>query len=189
MKNVKKPKNHCYSDLKSDLDLNINHEYYMQIAVDLAKKSLNNNTIQEVPIGCLIVIKNNSVQATNKAHINTQIIASAYQKKENLHDPTAHAELLAIRQACESKKNWRLNNCILYSTIEPCLMCAAAIIHARIPIVVFGASNKKFGGFGGLIDLCSLNNINHKPKIISQIKKDLCIALLKDFFKAKREKN
>ena len=137
-------------------------EYYMNIALLEAKKAFKKN---EVPIGAVIV-KNNKV------------IARAYNRKTLDNVATYHAEILAIEKACRKLKTWYLEDCILYSTVEPCLMCTGAIIQSRIPKVVYGANNDAFGHLSKLKDT--------KIEIISDILKEDCRQILTDFFKKQR---
>lgn len=140
-------------------------EYYMNIALLEAKKAFKKN---EVPIGAVIV-KNNKV------------IARAYNRKTLDNVATYHAEILAIEKACRKLKTWYLEDCILYSTVEPCLMCTGAIIQSRIPKVVYGANNDAFGHLSKLKDT--------KIEIISDILKEDCRQILTDFFKKQRIKS
>jgi tRNA(adenine34) deaminase len=148
------------------------HEYWMQRALDLAK-----NANQDIPIGCLILDN------------NRQIIGSACNQKEVNQDPTAHAEILAIREASKYIGSWRLDGCILYTTLEPCPMCAEAIIQSRLNIVVFGASDQLSGAFGSAINLFSAPRPYPKPEIVSGILEEECRKLLTDFFKTRRQEN
>ena len=153
----------------------------MDKALNLAYQTLQlsqTNLNSDIPVGSIIV------DTTN----HNKIIGISHQKKQLLQDPTAHSEILAIKQACRNKNSWRLQGCVLYSTLEPCIMCTGAIILSRISLVVFGAHNSKFGGMGGLIDLSKVTNINHRPKIISGIKHHQCSELMIDFFKNLRTK-
>lgn len=148
----------------------MNHQYYMDEAIEEAKKALS---VDEVPIGCVIVF-------------NGEIIARAHNRKEELQQVTAHAEVLAIEQACRFMKSWRLENCMLYVTLEPCPMCAGTIQQARIPVVVFGAKDPKGGSFGSNFNLNEVKGLNHYPMIESGIEEEKCSKLLKDYFKTKR---
>ena len=134
-------------------------EYYMKIAIKLANKAYKKN---EVPVGAIIV-KNN------------KIIAKAYNKKESTRNPIHHAEIIAIQRACKKEKNWHLNNCILYTTLEPCMMCTGAIHQARIKKVIYGTKNYNYGYISYLTSVESKNMENKE-----------CISLLKNFFKNKR---
>ncbi len=128
----------------------------------------------EVPVGAVIVHRE-------------RVIAAAGNQREQLHDPTAHAEMLAITQAAAALNGWRLSDCVLYVTLEPCPMCAGAIIQARIPTVVYGASDPKAGAVQSLYQLLSDARLNHRCEIISGILADQCGQLLTQFFRQQRE--
>jgi tRNA(adenine34) deaminase len=145
-------------------------ELYMKRAIELAKKAAE---IDEVPIGALIVRRG-------------EIIYEAYNRRETDKLATAHAELLAIEGACRALGGWRLPESTLYVTLEPCAMCAGAIINARVERVVFGASDIRFGAFGSLVDLSALP-FNHKPLIVGGVLGEECRELLSSFFKKKRK--
>ena len=127
----------------------------------------------EVPIGCVIV-KNN------------QIIARAHNQRDKSHNPLGHAETLAIKQASEVVGDWQLVDCTLYVTIEPCIMCAGAIIQSRIPKVVYGAPEFRGGAFGSSIDVLAAKDINHHPEIIKGVLEKECAEIIKNYFKSKR---
>ncbi|SHM72263.1 tRNA(adenine34) deaminase [Caldanaerovirga acetigignens] len=129
--------------------------------------------IDEVPVGAVIV-KDGS------------IIARAYNTREMSQDATAHAEILAIKKACEAMGSWRLIGCTLYVTLEPCPMCAGAIILARLDRVVFGAWDPKAGAAGSVVNLFEVERFNHHPEVISGVLAEECGALLKEFFRQKR---
>ncbi len=135
-------------------------EYYMKMAIKQANKALKHN---EVPVGAIIV-KNN------------KIIAKAYNKKEKSNDSTKHAEIIAISKACKKVKNWRLDDCILYVTMEPCMMCSGAIEQSRIKKIVYGVKNENYGYTD------NLKNI----EIISQVCEKKCRNLVQTFFKKRR---
>ena len=130
---------------------------FMKNAISLAKKA---SDMGEIPVGAVIVKDN-------------EIIASAYNTREADCDATAHAEILAITKANEKLNSWRLDDCDIYVTLEPCPMCTGAIINSRIKKVVFGASDYKAGSMGSVINLCDLP-YNHKPEVISGVLKDEC---------------
>ena len=142
----------------------------MQNAIDEAKKA---RSIGEVPVGAVIVFEN-------------KIIGSGYNKRETSKNALSHAEIEAINEACKTLGSWRLLNCDLYVTLEPCPMCIGAIINARIKKVVFGCADPKSGSCGSLINLTDLP-YNHRPEIVSGIMKDECSTLLSDFFKNLRK--
>ena len=142
---------------------------YMREAMRLAKMA---EEIDEVPVGALVVR-------------NGEIIATAYNTREHSKCATHHAEILAIEAACRALGGWRLPGCTLYVTMEPCAMCAGAIINARIPRVVFGAPDLRFGAFGSLINLADVP-LNHKPDILGGVLKDENVDILRSYFKKKR---
>lgn len=150
-----------------------NHEYFMSLALKEAKKAA---LIDEVPIGCIIVKDN-------------KVIARAHNKKETNFDPCGHAEIIAIKKASKKLKNWRLENCYLYVTIEPCMMCCGAIIQSRVEKVIYGAKDIKGGAIESSIKAFDAKNINHHPDIISGIMESECSQIIKNYFKKKREKN
>lgn len=144
---------------------------FMQLAIDEAMLA---ETEDEVPIGAVIV------------H-NGKVIARAHNRRENSKCATHHAEILAIEEACRTLGGWRLPETTIYVTLEPCAMCAGAIINARIPTVVYGAPDIRFGAFGSLIDLSEIA-LNHKPEIKRFVRADDCKNLLGEYFKKKRKK-
>lgn len=147
------------------------HRDFMQRALELAHTAYD---LGEVPVGA-VVVKNN------------KIIGEGYNRRETDGSATAHAEILAIEAACKTLGSWRLENCTLYVTLEPCAMCTGAIINSRIKLVVFSAEDYKAGAMGGMCNLCSLP-FNHKPEIIIGVMEEEARSLLKDFFKTLREK-
>ena len=148
------------------------HINFMQLALEQAFKAQKHN---EVPIGAILIDKSGD------------IISFGYNQTISLNDPTAHAEILSLRGACEKIKNYRLLDTTLYVTIEPCIMCMGAIIHARVKRVVFGAFDPKWGGAGSLYDLSNDARLNHAPEIINGVCKKECSDLIKNFFKIKRK--
>ena len=146
------------------------HEHYMRLALQEAEAARAEN---EVPVGAIIVQ-------------NERVIASAHNQREQLHDPTAHAEIIAITQAATAKKDWRLDDCILYVTLEPCPMCAGAILLARMPLVVYGASDPKGGAVGTLFNLLDDPRLNHRSQIVPGVLEEQCGTLLTQFFRDQR---
>lgn len=144
--------------------------YFMQLALCEAKTAA---TAGEVPIGAVLVI-------------DGEIIAKAHNMKEEWLDPTAHAEIIVIRKACEKLKRWRLTGATLYVTLEPCPMCAGAIIHSRIDRLVYGAKDPKAGAVDSLFNMLQNDALNHQLKIRSGVLDKECSAVLKDFFQEKR---
>lgn len=147
-------------------------EIYMSEAIKEAKKAFEED---EVPIGCVIVYKR-------------RIIARSYNQVEKLSDPTAHAEILAITQAANYLKTKWLNSVSLYVTIEPCSMCAGAIILARIKNLVYGADDPKAGACGTVVNVVGNERLNHRIKVKKEVLKEECSSLLKEFFKKKRRR-
>ena len=144
----------------------------MKIALDEARKASERD---EVPVGAVII-----------SNINNEIISQYGNKVEELNDPTAHAELLAIKDACNKLGNKYLNNCTLYVTLEPCPMCAQAISFARIKTLYYGAEDKKNGGVDNGAKIYSQRGCNHKPDYYSGIMETESSEMLKRFFKEKR---
>ena len=146
------------------------YEKYMLEALKEAELAAQED---EVPIGCIVVK-------------DDKIISRAHNQRDKSHNPLGHAETLAIKKASEIIGDWQLVDCELYVTIEPCIMCAGAIIQSRIKKVVYGAPDLKGGAFGGSIDVMKANNINHHPEIISGVLEKECAQIIKDYFKSKR---
>ena len=144
---------------------------YMEMALEEAKLAASED---EVPIGCVIV----------KDDI---VIAKAHNIREAANNPLGHAETLAIKQASEVLGDWQLVGCDLYATIEPCIMCAGAIIQSRINKVIYGAPDLKGGAFGSSINVLDANNINHRPEVIPGVLEKECTELIKNYFKSKRK--
>ena len=144
---------------------------YMREAIALAKEA---EARDEVPVGALIVHRG-------------EVIARASNTRESTKCATHHAELLAIEEACRVLGGWRLPDCTLYVTMEPCVMCAGAIIKARIDRVVYGTHDIRFGAFGSLIDIPSVP-LNHKVSVTGGVLEDECRDLLSNYFRAKRKK-
>ena len=142
-------------------------EAYMQIALELARQAYE---INEVPVGAIVVKK-----STGK------IIGKGYNRREIDKNPLAHAEIAAIKQAAETLGGWRLLDCDIYVTLEPCPMCCGAIINSRIERVIFGAFDSKSGSVESIINMFDLP-FNHKPKIVSGIMQKECSEILSDFF-------
>ncbi len=146
-------------------------EKYLDLALKEAYKAKEKD---EVPVGCVLVK-------------NGKIIAKAHNLKEHKQNALAHAEIIAINKACKKLQSWRLDELTMYVTLEPCPMCAGAILQSRIKKVVYGASDLKYGALGSDSNLFNKNSLNHYPEIIENIKEEECSFLLKDFFKTKRK--
>lgn len=146
------------------------HEHFMTQAYSQAQAAV---AADEVPVGAVIV------------H-DGQVIAAARNGREELRDPTAHAEMVAITQAAAARNSWRLEGCTLYVTLEPCPMCAGAILQARLPRVVYGADDPKAGAVRSLYQLLEDDRLNHRVEIVSGVMAEPCGQILTDFFAAKR---
>jgi tRNA(adenine34) deaminase len=147
------------------------HEHFMQMALREAFQAFEED---EVPVGTVIVQQG-------------RVIASAHNQREQLRDPTAHAEIIAITQAAESLRSWRLDGCEMYVTLEPCVMCAGAILQARIPVVIYGATDAKAGGVHSLFHLLNDARLNHRCQVIPHVLAEPCGDLLTRFFQSKRQ--
>lgn len=147
------------------------HRFHMEMALEEAGLAADED---EVPIGAVIV------------HPDRGVIARAHNQREMLKDPTAHAEMIALTQAARSLNSWRLDDAILYVTLEPCPMCAGAIVQARVPTVIYGASDPKAGACHTLYQITSDERLNHRCQVVSGVLADRCAAILTDFFTAKR---
>ncbi|MFZ0034767.1 MAG: tRNA adenosine(34) deaminase TadA [Sedimentisphaerales bacterium] len=146
---------------------------YMKTAIEQAKIAEENG---DVPIGAVIVHKN-------------QIIAKAYNQREQLQDPTAHAEIIALTQAAAALENWHLNGCTMYVTLEPCPMCAGALVLARIDRLVYGCDDPKTGAVKSLYNIVTDGRLNHRLEVTSGVLSDECTALLQQFFQKRRGEN
>ena len=146
-------------------------EKYMKLALKEAKKAYDK---KEIPVGAVIVK-------------DDKVIAKAHNLKELKNDTTKHAEIIAIQKASKKLKSWRLIDCEMYVTLEPCTMCAGAIIHSRIKKVYIGAMDEKTGAVGSVLNLFEDYKFNHKPEVEKGILKEDCESLLKQFFKELRK--
>ncbi len=158
MKNVDEP-----------LELNP-HKFYMQMALEQARIA---ESLNEVPIGAVVVHQG-------------RVIGAAHNQREMLRDPTAHAEMLAITQAADAIGDWRLIDCALYVTLEPCPMCAGAIVNARVPLVIFGATDPKAGAATSLFHLLSDERLNHRCEVVPGVMAEACGEILTRFFQRQR---
>ena len=146
---------------------------YMQMALDLARQAALNG---EVPVGAIVVK-------------NGEVIGSGANAPIGLHDPTAHAEIIAMREAAQHLGNYRLVDCTLYVTLEPCAMCSGAMQHARITKLIYGASDPKTGACGSVVNLMSEPKLNHHCEVLGGVMADECGAVLSAFFKQRRLTN
>ena len=147
------------------------HTFRMTQAMELARQA---ELEGEVPVGAIVVHQE-------------RIIGAAYNQREQLKDPTAHAEMIAITQAAAALESWRLEDCTLYVTLEPCPMCAGAILQSRIPRVVFGAVDPKAGAVQSLFRLLSDARLNHRCEVVGGVMQHECGVILTGFFAAKRK--
>ena len=148
----------------------MNDEDWMQYALSLAKKAEQQD---EVPVGAILVM-------------DDECIAEGWNKPISSNDPTAHAEIMALRAASEQLQNYRLPKTTLYVTLEPCMMCAGALIHTRVARVVYGATDPKAGAAGSVFELLGTDKLNHKIEITPGVMKDECASLLTSFFQRRR---
>ena len=145
-------------------------EYFMRLALREAERALEH---EDVPIGAVVVR-------------DTEVIGAAHNERELRADPTAHAELLALREAAVSLGSWRVLDAVLYVTLEPCAMCAGAIVLARVPRVVFGAADPKAGAAGSVLDVLDVPQLNHRPQVEGGLLADESAELLRTFFAPRR---
>jgi tRNA(adenine34) deaminase len=147
------------------------HVLHMEMALEEAGIAADED---EVPVGAVIV------------HPEHGVIARAHNQREQLHDPTAHAEMIALTQAAGALGIWRLDDCLLYVTLEPCPMCAGAVVQARLPYLVYGCTDPKAGACETLYRIPTDPRLNHRAQVIGGVLADRCAAILTDFFTAKR---
>ena len=147
------------------------HLEHMEMALDEARTAADED---EVPVGAVIV------------SLERGVIARAHNQREMLRDPTAHAEMIAITQAAQALESWRLEHCLLYVTLEPCPMCAGAIVLARMPMVVYGATDPKAGACDTLYQITADPRLNHRCQVVSGVSADQCGQVLSQFFAEKR---
>jgi tRNA(adenine34) deaminase len=145
-------------------------EYFMRLALREAEHSLEHG---DVPIGAVVVA-------------GGEVLAAAHNERELRQDPTAHAELLALREAARALGTWRVGESVLYVTLEPCAMCAGAIVLSRVPRVVFGARDPKAGAAGSVLNVLAEPRLNHRPQVAAGLMADECSVLLSDFFASRR---
>jgi tRNA(adenine34) deaminase len=145
-------------------------DYFMRIALREAEQALEHD---DVPIGAVVVREG-------------EVVAAAHNERELRQDPSAHAELIALREAARVGGSWRVLNSVIYVTLEPCAMCAGAIVLARVPRVVFGASDPKAGACGSVLDVLSQPRLNHRPEVAAGLLAEECGGLLSGFFASRR---
>jgi tRNA(adenine34) deaminase len=145
-------------------------EYFMRLAIREAQAALEHD---DVPIGAVVVR-------------DGEVIGAAHNERELRQDPTAHAELIALREASRALDSWRVLDAVLYVTLEPCAMCAGAIVLARVPRLVYGATDPKAGAAGSVLDVLAQPRLNHRPVVAGGLLAEECAALLTDFFGSRR---
>ena len=153
-------------------DARIAHERWMREAIRAAREA---EAVGEVPIGTCIVL-------------GGELLAVAGNRTRTDCDPTAHAEIVALREAARKSGNYRLANTVVYSTIEPCAMCAGALIQARVPLLVYGAADEKAGAVDSHFHICEADHLNHRIEVIRGVLEAECRALMQEFFKGRRQK-
>ena len=151
---------------------NSTHERFIKQAIQLAEKA---GKLKEIPVGAVVVKKNN-------------VIGRGYNQRESLKDPIAHAEIIAITAAANTIEDWRLTDCTLYVTKEPCPMCAGAIINSRLKMVIFGAYDEEKGCCGSLYQLCGDSRFGNTVTVRGGVFEERCAEILRNFFKIKRKK-
>ena len=157
-------------DLPTDELITPRHDEWMRLAFLQAQEAF---AAGEVPVGAVIVHQGRA-------------IAAAHNQRETLKDPTAHAEMIAITQASQTMESWRLTDCILYVTLEPCPMCAGAIVQARIPLVVYGTTDPKAGACHSLYNITADPRLNHRAEVIAGVMQNECKEILQMFFAQQR---
>ena len=152
------------------MNMVVSDQGYMREALGLARHA---QTLGEVPVGAVIVRAG-------------EIIGRGFNQPISAHDPTAHAEIVALREAAAHSRNYRLIDCVMYVTLEPCAMCVGAILHARLARLVYGTSDPKTGACGSVVSLSDEDRLNHHTTVVGQVLAEDCGAVLKDFFKRRR---
>jgi tRNA(adenine34) deaminase len=147
------------------------HFHHMEMALEEADLAAAED---EVPVGAIII------------SLKQGLIARAHNQREQLLDPTAHAEMIAITQAAQALKSWRLEDCVLYVTLEPCPMCAGAIVQARLPLVVYGCADPKAGACDTLYQITADPRLNHRAQVVGGVLAERCAGVLSAFFATKR---
>lgn len=145
-------------------------EYFMRLALREAARALEHD---DIPVGAVVVK-------------DGEVIGSGHNEREIRADPTAHAELIAVREAARALGSWRVLESVLYVTLEPCAMCAGAVVLARVPRVVFGAADPKAGAAGSVLDVLAEPRLNHRPQVESGLLAEECADLLRSFFASRR---
>jgi len=145
-------------------------EYFMRLALREAERATEHD---DVPVGAVVVA-------------DGEVVGAGHNERELRQDPTAHAEMIALREAAQAAGSWRVLEAVLYVTLEPCAMCAGAIVLARVPRVVFGTTDPKAGAAGSVLDVLGEPRLNHRPEVAGGLLAEECAALLSDFFAPRR---
>jgi tRNA(adenine34) deaminase len=145
-------------------------DYFMRLAIREAERALEH---EDVPIGAVVVF-------------DGEVIGSGHNERELRQDPSAHAEMIAVREAARAVGSWRVLDTVLYVTLEPCAMCAGAIVLARVPRVVFGARDPKAGACGSVLDVLGEERLNHRPAVAGGLLEEECGSMISDFFASRR---
>jgi tRNA(adenine34) deaminase len=145
-------------------------EHYMRLALREAERALEHG---DVPVGAVVAVRG-------------EVVGAGHNEREHRQDPTAHAEVLALREAASSVGSWRILDSVLYVTLEPCAMCAGAIVLARVPRVVYGTADPKAGAAGSVLDVLAEPRFNHRPQVEGGLLREECAALLVEFFASRR---
>lgn len=153
----------------------LSDEEYMELALAEARKAYE---LGEVPIGAVLV-----------SHEDGTVVSTGFNLREKNMDATAHAEMEAIRQGCQRLGRWRLSGCTLYVTIEPCAMCAGALVNSRVDRLVYGSSESKFGAVESIFNVVNHRLLNHRMEVTAGVLEDQCRDIMKDFFRMRRKQN
>ena len=145
-------------------------EYFMRLAIREAERALEHD---DVPIGAVIVREG-------------EVIGAGHNEREERGDPTAHAEMIALREAARTLRSWRVLDAVMYVTLEPCAMCAGAIVLARLPRVIYGATDPKAGAAGSVLNVLEEPRLNHRPQVAGGLLAEECADLLREFFAPRR---
>ena len=164
---------HCLQHPVCEGDIQLDHPGYMREALREAQKAYD---LGEVPIGAVVVHSG-------------EIIGRGHNLREMLSDSSAHAEILAMREAARHLGDWRLNGCVLYSTVEPCPMCAGALVQFRVGTLVYGAADSKAGAVDSIMDVVREPRFNHRVEVMAGVLADECAGIIRNFFRELREKN
>lgn len=170
---TRQPKKKAESQYDQAAELKISDEFFMACALAEARQA---GQAGEVPVGAVVVLDN-------------RIVGRGFNQPIGSRDPAAHAEIIALREAAQQLGNYRLTDATVYVTIEPCVMCAGALVNARVTRLVYGAQEERFGAVDSLFQLCTHSSLNHRMEVVSGVLANKCRALLQSFFKQRRKNN